>query len=99
MIIPLVVVLAVGGVWWFAVRSNGGSSATAATTTKQLVTVTRGPISNAVSATGTIAAAQTDNLSFTSSGTVTAVNVAAGDTVTAGQVLATLDSASLWRRA
>ena len=38
---------------------------------------------------GTIAAAQTADLSFTSAGTVTAVNVKAGDTVTAGQVLAT----------
>ena len=40
-----------------------------------------------------VAAAQTDNLSFTSPGTVTAVNVKAGDTVTTGQVLATIDSA------
>ena len=52
-------------------------------------------MSTTVSAEGTVAAAQTDDLSFTSSGTVTAVNVKAGDTVTAGQVLATIDSAEL----
>ncbi len=48
-----------------------------------------------VSAEGTVAAAQTDDLSFSSAGTVTAVNVKAGDTVKAGQVLATIDSAAL----
>ncbi len=52
-------------------------------------------MSTTVSAEGTVAAAQTDDLSFTSSGTVTAVNVKAGDAVKAGQVLATIDSASL----
>ena len=57
--------------------------------------MTRGALSNTVSAQGTVAAAQTDDLSFSSAGTVTAVNVKAGDTVTAGQVLATIDSASL----
>ena len=48
-----------------------------------------------VSADGTIAAAQTDDLSFASAGTVTAVNVKAGQTVKAGDVLATIDSAEL----
>ena len=52
-------------------------------------------MSTTVSAEGTVEAAQTDDLSFTASGTVTAVNVKAGDTVTAGQVLATVDSAEL----
>ena len=42
-----------------------------------------------------IAAAQTDDLSFTSAGTVTAVNVKAGQAVKAGDVLATIDSAEL----
>ncbi len=52
-------------------------------------------MSETVSAEGTVAAAETDDLSFAASGTVTAVNVKAGDTVTAGQVLATIDSAEL----
>ena len=38
-----------------------------------------------VSAEGTVAVAQTDDLNFTSGGTVTAVNVAAGDAVNAGR--------------
>ena len=54
----------------------------------------------------TVAAAQTNDLSFSSSGTVTAVDVKAGDEVKAGQVLATIDSTAAatafssfsWRR-
>jgi multidrug efflux pump subunit AcrA (membrane-fusion protein) len=88
--VALVVAL---GVWWLAFRSDGGSASAAGT--QQLVAVTRGPIGSAVSAEGTVAAAQTANLSFGGSGTVTAVNVKAGDTVTTGQVLATIDSAQL----
>ena len=83
------------GVWWFAIRSDGTSTTATAAPAQQLVTVTRGTMSTPVSAEGTVAAAQTDDLSFSSSGTVTAVNVKAGDTVTAGQVLATIDSSQL----
>lgn len=90
--LPLALVLAVG-VWFVAFRDT--SSSTAATATQQLVAVTKGPIGNTVSAEGTIAAAQTANLTFPSSGTVTAVNVKAGDPVTAGEVLASIDSAQL----
>jgi multidrug efflux pump subunit AcrA (membrane-fusion protein) len=92
-ILPLALVLAVG-VWWFGFRSSG-PSASAASNGEQLVAVTKGPIGSSVSAEGTVAAAQTANLSFTGAGTVTAVNVKAGDTVTAGEVLATIDSAQL----
>ncbi|HZP28326.1 MAG TPA: biotin/lipoyl-binding protein, partial [Acidimicrobiia bacterium] len=93
-VVPVVAVVG-AAVWFFAFRSGGSPSAAATTTTKQLVTATRGALADAVSAEGTVAAAQTDNLSFSSAGTVTAVNVKAGDTVTAGEVLATMDSASL----
>ena len=93
-VVPVVVVVGLG-VWFFAIRSDGSSDAATTTTTKQLVTVTRGALTNTVSAQGTVAAAQTDDLSFSAAGTVTAVNVKAGDTVTTGQVLAAMDSASL----
>ena len=65
-IIPAVLVLATG-VWWFGFRSSG-TSASAASPTQQLVAVTKGPMSSTVSAEGTVAAAQTDDLSFTSAG-------------------------------
>jgi len=92
--IAVVVVVALG-VWWFAFRSDGSSNSAAVSTENQLVTVTRGDLANTVSAVGTVAAAQTNNLSFGQAGTVTSVNVAAGDAVKAGQVLATMDSAAL----
>ncbi len=92
--VPVLIVVAIIGVWWFAFRADEPATASA-TTTKQVVEVTTGPMSQTVSAEGTVAAADTDDLSFGSSGTVTAVNVKAGDTVKSGQVLATIDSAEL----
>jgi multidrug efflux pump subunit AcrA (membrane-fusion protein) len=80
-------------VWWLAFRPENATAS--ASTTKQIVAVTSGPMSETVSAEGTVAAAETDDLRFAAAGTVTAVNVKAGDTVTAGQVLATIDSAEL----
>ena len=67
----------------------------ATTPIRQLADVTTGTFSTSVSAEGTVAAAESEDLSFGSAGTVTAVNVAVGDTVTAGQVLASIDSAEL----
>ncbi|MGZ6978414.1 MAG: efflux RND transporter periplasmic adaptor subunit [Acidimicrobiia bacterium] len=93
-IVPILIVVAIVGVWWLAFRPDPVSTASASTT-KQVVDVTSGPMSVTVSAEGTVAAAQTDDLSFSSAGTVTAVSVKAGDTVKAGQVLATIDSAAL----
>lgn len=93
---PAIALVAVA-VWWFGIREDTSTTTTttAVTPTNQLVEVTSGSMNETVSAEGTVAAAQTDDLSFSSSGTVTAVNVAAGDTVTAGQVLATIDSSEL----
>lgn len=92
-VVPTVAVLALG-VWFLFFRSSG-STAKSSTTTRQLVNVTSGPMQQTVSAQGTIAALASQSLSFTSSGVVTAVNVQAGSKVTAGQVLATLDSTTL----
>jgi multidrug efflux pump subunit AcrA (membrane-fusion protein) len=91
-VLPALVVLAV--VVGLGMGALGGA-ATPSSSTAQVATVTRGPMTQTVSAQGTVAAAQTDNLSFGSSGTVTAVDVKAGDAVHAGQVLATIDSAQL----
>ena len=93
---PAIALIAVA-VWWFGIREDTTTTPTTAavTSANQLVEVTSGSMNETVSAEGTVAAAQTDDLSFSSSGTVTAVNVTAGDTVTAGQVLATIDSSEL----
>lgn len=93
-LLPIVIVVAIVAGWWLAFRPGDDATASASTT-KQVVEVTTGPMSQTVSAEGTVAAADTDDLSFASAGTVTAVNVKAGDAVKAGQVLATIDSAEL----
>jgi multidrug efflux pump subunit AcrA (membrane-fusion protein) len=83
------VILAVGGVITAVVVRGGGtaSASTGATTT----TVARGTVTVDVAAAGTVQASQTRGLSFSTAGTVTVLSVKAGDTVTAGQVLAQID--------
>jgi multidrug efflux pump subunit AcrA (membrane-fusion protein) len=90
-VVPLVVV--VGGGIWFVARA--GADETTSTPIERTVEATSGPIDQVVTASGTVEAAGTEQLGFTAAGTVTAVNVAAGDAVTAGQVLATMDSPEL----
>ena len=86
----VVVVLAAAGVGIWASR---GSSA--ATPTSQLVAAASSTLRQTVSSTGTIEPAQQANLNFATSGQVTSVDVTVGQKVTAGQVLATVSSASL----
>lgn len=90
----LVLALAVAGAGtgvWFATRP----SATTPQAMRQVITVSPTTLKTTVSATGTLEPERTSTLTFGSSGTVTAVNVAVGDEVTEGQVLATMDTASL----
>jgi membrane fusion protein, macrolide-specific efflux system len=91
-IVAAVVVLAVGGGLgaWLGTQSSSG-----ATVTTSIVTAGYGTISQTASATGTIAAADTADLNFGASGRVTAVDVSVGQTVSAGQTLATIDPTSL----
>jgi len=91
LVLPLAVVVGAGA--WLVTRPSDDSADAAVS--ERIVEATSGTMAQIVSATGTIEAAATDDLSFTSAGTVTAVNVATGDEVTAGQVLATIDSAEL----
>ena len=55
--------------------------------------VQRGTVTQAVSAAGTITASDSRGLSFSTAGTVTELNVKAGDLVTVGEVLARIDPA------
>ncbi|GLW11903.1 hypothetical protein Misp01_70310 [Microtetraspora sp. NBRC 13810] len=54
-------------------------------------TVTKGTVTSSVSASGSIASANTRSLNFTGSGTVESIKVEVGDRVKKGQVLARLD--------
>ena len=88
----IVALLAAGGVLWWA-RSAGSSSAN--NPTYRLVSATTGTIRESITSTGTIAPAQQDAVDFTVSGKVTRVAVTAGQRVSAGTVLATIDTATL----
>ena len=73
--------------WWPFETDDAADAATVAAT-PQVVTVDEGSLTETVSAESTVAAADTDSLSFEASGTVSEVLVKEGDTVTAGQVMA-----------
>ncbi|MFC8733116.1 biotin/lipoyl-binding protein [Luteimicrobium sp. NPDC057192] len=57
--------------------------------------VTTGTVNQTIAATGTVASASRDDAAFSVAGTVGSVKVQVGDTVKAGQVLATLDTSDL----
>jgi multidrug efflux pump subunit AcrA (membrane-fusion protein) len=89
-----VVLVLVGGAIYFGYRSAHHTTATP-TSLERIATVTTGTIRQTVATSGTLEPADTEDLSFAVSGKVTAVNVKAGQTVAAGAVLATIDSAAL----
>ena len=92
----LVVLLAVAGsLYWFVWRSNTSSTAAASTSTTRSVAAALSTMEQSISTTGTLTPTVQESVNFAAAGTVTAVNVKAGDTVTAGQTLATIDTLSL----
>src|SRR5258708_36682572 len=90
-VLAVLAVLGAGGGYWLS--RAGSTSSAAATPTYRTVAAALGTIRESISATGTVAPAQQESLNFQVSGKVTAVKVGQGDTVKAGQVLATVDSA------
>jgi len=86
------VVVIVGIVLSFALRTP--AKATTATRTQEF-TVATTTMETSISASGTIQPAQRADLNFTSAGTVTTLNAAVGDTVTAGEALASIDTTDL----
>lgn len=92
-VMPAVALVALGG--WGVAQSRTSSNSAPAQPTEQVVTASTGTVAQTVSAQGSVEAARSEDLSFSSAGAVTAVNVKAGQTVTAGQVLAEIDSSEL----
>lgn len=92
-IVYLVIGIALAGGGYFAYRWFSRSSTAA--TPLQTATVSVGDISTAVSASGTISAPQSATLSWQTTGSIEKIDVAVGDTVKAGDVLAELDPTSL----
>ncbi len=94
-IVGTVVVLVAAAVGLSLWLTSGSSTPTGLSITTVTVPVTTGTIQQTVASSGTIEPASQATLNFPVSGTVTSVDVKAGQTVTAGQVLATVDTTAL----
>ncbi len=93
--LAVVLAAAVGVVVTLVATSGGSASSSPLSVTTQRVTVSTGTMRQTVAASGTIQPAEQADLQFGVSGQVTAVDVAAGQKVTAGQVLAKVDPTAL----
>lgn len=76
----------------FAFSSIYKSPASSSTGVARTVSVTKGIVQSSVSASGNLSTVSNANEAFVAGGTLTSLNVAVGQKVTAGQVLATIDS-------
>ncbi|HVB90877.1 MAG TPA: biotin/lipoyl-binding protein [Acidimicrobiales bacterium] len=94
-LIVAVVVVVLGAGTGLTLWLTRSTPATGLVITTQVVSATTGTMQQTVAATGTIEPATQANLSFAVAGTVTAVDVKAGQTVAVGQVLATVDAKAL----
>ena len=90
--VVVLVAAAIGLSLWLTSSSATPAGLSITTVT---VPVTTGTIQQTVTSSGTIEPASQANLNFAVSGTVTAVDVKAGQSVTAGQTLATVDTTAL----
>jgi HlyD family secretion protein len=93
-IIGLVIVLIIGGVV-VAMNSQRGAPQSAALANTQLGRVTQATLLSTVDSSGSVLPESEVTLSFGTSGTVSKVNVATGDRVKKGAVLAELDTSDL----
>jgi HlyD family secretion protein len=91
--IVLALVVVVSGAYFGDRRGNAASVSTASKT--QTALVSRGDLQATVSSSGSLRAAKSSTLSFGATGTVISVTVSTGQTVKAGDVLASLDDTSL----
>jgi HlyD family secretion protein len=89
LLLPVILALIAAVVFWWL------PSRLAPTTTTSTATVSQGDLTISVSGSGSVAAARTVELPFQQQGTITTVDVHVGDTVKAGQTLATIDPADL----
>lgn len=86
----LALLLAAGaGIAYVSLRDDAGASSPG-----RIVRVSRGTVVSSVSASGSVASANSRDLAFGTSGTVDTIKVQVGDKVKKGQLLATLDDAS-----
>lgn len=96
-VLTLVLMVGVAGAggYLLALREEPAQAATTPESTTTAVAASLTTIQSSVSASGTLTPSVQEDVSFDVSGTVTSVDVAAGDTVAAGQQLATVDTLQL----
>jgi len=92
-LIPIVIVVLVGG--YFAIQAYRQSQQESLISDLQTVEAATGALTATVGATGKVSANQSAVLTFQTSGTVEMVNVALGDYLHDGEVLASLEQTSL----
>jgi macrolide-specific efflux system membrane fusion protein len=95
MLIGAAVIVILGAATGLSLWLTGGSSTSGLVVTTDVVKVTTGTIKQTVATSGTLEPATQASLDFAVSGTVTAVDVKAGQKVTDGQVLATVGTTAL----
>jgi membrane fusion protein, macrolide-specific efflux system len=95
MLIIAAAVVVVGAGTGLTLWLTGGSTTAGLVISNEVVKVTTGTIKQTVATSGTLEPATQASLTFAVSGVVTAVDVKAGQTVTAGQVLATVGTTAL----
>jgi membrane fusion protein, macrolide-specific efflux system len=95
LVIGAAIILLAGLATGLTLAFTGGSPATGLVISSETVKVTTGTIKQTVATSGTLEPASEASLDFGVSGTVTGVDVHAGEAVTAGQVLATVGTTAL----
>ena len=96
-VVLIVAIVGGGGYWFYQNRLAPASASSASGTYRQIVQVKQGSLSSTVSVVGELDAVQSETLAFTymdGTAKLTKLNVAAGNTVKKGQVLASIDPAS-----
>lgn len=86
--------LTAGGVYWFGLRDDAAATEGPGVTS-QAVAASLTTLEKSVTASGTLTPTVQEEVAFEGSGTVTSVAVEVGQTVTAGQTLATIDTLTL----
>lgn len=90
-VLAVIIIGALVGAYFFIFPASGSTG----TPTQLTSTVQQGVVSNTITASGSVDPVNQESVSFAVSGTIGSVNVGLGQTVTAGQVLGTLQSAPL----
>ncbi len=94
-LIIILIIIGLAAAGWFLYQRNQEQAAARALSSLQTVAAERGELTASVGATGIVQANQSAVIAWQTTGRVEAVAVNEGDQVTGGQILASLDPASL----